>query len=84
VRALLATRSIVGLPGVSLVPYIPNISRGHGNQIGTIDIIILESNRSNNWSRHGVDDECLEGVNQRGKTQPRGVSEIDYLYFTAM
>ncbi len=52
-RALIASRSIVGLPGVSLVPCIPNTSRGYGNQVGAIEVIILESNRSNNRSRHG-------------------------------
>ena len=61
-RALLASGTIVDLPGVSLVPCIPNESREDRKQVGSIEAVVLESNGFFTWIIHAVDDEGWEGV----------------------
>ena len=59
--------AIVGLPGISLVPCIPNKTRENRMQVNPIGVVILEGNGFIAWIIHGVDDECLGGVQQEGK-----------------
>jgi hypothetical protein len=68
VRALLASRTIIGLPSTSLVPCISNESREGRKQVDSIGVAILESNNGFvTWIRHAMCDKGWEGAATRGE-----------------
>jgi hypothetical protein len=58
VRVFASRGTIVGLPGISLVPCIPDESREDRTQVDSIGVVILEGNGFIAWIIHGVDDEA--------------------------
>ena len=70
-RASLASRTIVGLPSISLVPCISNESREDRKQVDYIGVVILEGNGLIAWIRHVMGDNlgrtATRGGKRRGK-----------------
>ena len=72
-RASLASRTIVGLPSISLVPCISNESREDRKQVDYIGVVILEGNGLIAWIRHVMGDNlgraATRGERDEGKRQ---------------
>ena len=67
--ALLASKNRRGLPGVSLVPCIPNVSRRDGNQVGStggVRVVILEGEAEAMLSEHAVDMKVERNLERTG------------------
>ena len=65
-RASQASRTIVGLPSISLVPCISNESREDRKQVDYIGVVILEGNGFITWIRHAMGDKGWGGLQQEG------------------
>ena len=65
---LVASRAIVGLPSVSLVPCISNESREDRKQVDYIGFVVLEGNGFISWIRHVMGERtATRGGKRHGK-----------------